>query len=689
MKMTTALVVLALSGVAPASAATYTVVNTADSGSGSLRQAILDANAASGADTIVFGADVTGAIWLTSGELAIADDLTITGPGPLSLAIAATGSRVFFVSGGKTAHISGLTLGGINNDGTLTVTNSTVSNSDVWGFGGGMFNTGSLTLTGSLVVSNTAAIGGGIYNNNGGTLTLANSTVSRNNATQEGSGISNDGTLTLTNSDVIGNNADFVMGGGISNNGTLTLTNSTVGENFANGGSGGGIYNTRTLNLTRSTVSGNVAGEGGGIYHTRGTLTLTNSTVSGNTAEREGPPATGGGIFNTQGTVRLSNSTVTNNAAALGAGIHIDFFSTLHIKNTIVANHPGGNCTGPGDSTATSFGHNLSDDASCTFFSIALGDMSNTPAGLGGLQSAGGPTETHPLLPSSPALDAIPSNCVDLDGVTLATDQRGIARPQGPGCDIGAYELVQASTSPNTPPVITLIDAPLEARAVGGLVTIAASFTDPDAGNTHTCSISWGDGSSDPGAVTEPSGAAGGTCSASHYYAAAGVYSVDVTVTDNSGASDTDTFEFVVIYDPSAGFVTGGGWINSPAGASTAFPSAVGKANFGFVSKYQRGATLPTGQTAFQFNAGDLDFHSTSYEWLVISGPMAQYKGSGTINGSGDYGFLLTATDSGIAGGGNADTFRIKIWRKDAEETVYDNGSSQPIGGGSIVIHRK
>jgi len=686
MRITAALVVLALFGLTPAWAATYTVVSTADGGPGSLREAILAANTSSGvADTIVFGAGVTGAIWLTS-ELAITDDLTITGPGPLSLAILATPSRVLFVSGGTTAHISGLTIGGINNDGTLTLTNSTVSNINFLGFGGGILNTGRLTLNDSLVVSNTAVTGGGIYNDKSGTLTVANSTVSSNTAYMDGSGISNEGTMTLTNSDVIGNSNEAAFGGGISNYGTLTLTDSTVRTNGANS-SGGGIYNTHTLTLIRSTVSGNVAGDGGGIHHSRGILTLTNSTVSSNEAVGENHVTTGGGILNVNGTVRLSNSTVTNNTAGLGAGIHNYFFSMLHIKNTIVANNPGGNCAGTSDSTATSSGHNLSNDGSCTFFT-GVGDLNGVSAGLGGLHFAGGPTQIHAFLGPSAAIDAIPSNdCVDLDGAPIATDQRGVARPQGPACDIGAYELVQVAT--NGPPFITLIDAPLDARAIGSPVTVAANFTDPDAGNTHTCSISWGDGSSAAGAVTEPSGAVQGTCSASHSYAAAGVYTVDVTVTDNNGASDTDTFEFVVIYDPSAGFVTGGGWINSPAGASAAFPSAVGKASFGFVSKYQRGATLPTGQTAFQFIAGDLDFHSTSYEWLVISGPMAQYKGSGTINGSGDYGFLLTATDSALAGGGAADTFRLKIWRKDTEGTVYDNGTNQAIGGGSIVIHRK
>ncbi len=108
-----------------------------------------------------------------------------------------------------------------------------------------------------------------------------------------------------------------------------------------------------------------------------------------------------------------------------------------------------------------------------------------------------------------------------------------------------------------------------------------------------------------------------------------------------------------------------------------------GKATFGFVSKYKKGADVPTGNTEFQFKAGDLNFHSAAYQWLVVnqSGTNAQFKGSGTINGSGDYGFMLWATD------GSPDTFRIKIWDAATENLVYDN-QGQAIGGGSIVVHK-
>ena len=91
---------------------------------------------------------------------------------------------------------------------------------------------------------------------------------------------------------------------------------------------------------------------------------------------------------------------------------------------------------------------------------------------------------------------------------------------------------------------------------------------------------------------------------------------------------------------------------------------------------------MPDGNTEFQNKAGDLNFKSTSYDWLVVAGMKTQFKGVGTINGAGTYGFMLTATD------GSSDVFRIKIWDVLTDAVFYDNGSQQPLGGGGIVIHK-
>jgi DNA-binding beta-propeller fold protein YncE len=203
-----------------------------------------------------------------------------------------------------------------------------------------------------------------------------------------------------------------------------------------------------------------------------------------------------------------------------------------------------------------------------------------------------------------------------------------------------------------------------------------------------------GSASSDPDGdpLAEEWAADGGMVSGDSYTAGpvAGIYDVQLIVNDDQTDSQPDK-TFVVVYDPGAGFVTGGGWINSPGGAYTQDSDLSGKATFGFVSKYKKGASAPEGNTEFQFQAGGFSFHSAAYQWLVVdkAGTNAQFKGSGTVNGELDsYGnefkFMIWATDS------TPDSFRIRIWWEDAaEHVVYDNGFDQSIGGGSIVVHTK
>ena len=131
-------------------------------------------------------------------------------------------------------------------------------------------------------------------------------------------------------------------------------------------------------------------------------------------------------------------------------------------------------------------------------------------------------------------------------------------------------------------------------------------------------------------------------------------------------------------------------------GAYTPDPTLTGKANFGFVSKYKKGQSTPSGNTQFNFKAGDLNFHSSDYDWLVIAHHKAMYKGTGTINGEGNYGFMLTAIDEDLTPSTDVDLFRIKIWDKDTGEVIYDNqmgdeedaDPTTEIGGGSIKIHK-
>jgi hypothetical protein len=280
----------------------------------------------------------------------------------------------------------------------------------------------------------------------------------------------------------------------------------------------------------------------------------------------------------------------------------------------------------------------------------------------------------------------------DDDPTATASDVYTISVTASDGVDPGTASASIAVS--NVTPEAGLISAPVEPQAVNTSIAVSAPFTDVGSLDTHTAEWDWGDGTTSAG-IVEGSGGSG-TADGSHIYTAAGVYTVRLTITDDDTGESETLHEYVVVYDPSAGFVTGGGWIDSPTGAYTADPGLAGKATFGFVSKYKKGQSIPDGQTQFQFKAGDLNLHSTSYEWLVVAGANAKFKGEGTINGQGNYGFMLTATDGQASGGGGVDTFRIKIWDIDlSDAVVYDNkiGASDDgydgtaLGGGSVVIH--
>jgi hypothetical protein len=142
--------------------------------------------------------------------------------------------------------------------------------------------------------------------------------------------------------------------------------------------------------------------------------------------------------------------------------------------------------------------------------------------------------------------------------------------------------------------------------------------------------------------------------------------------------------------------VTGGGWINSPAGSYAANPSLTGQATFGFVAKYVIGSSTPTGNTQFHLQVGDFRFSSTRYDYLVVAAGKAKYKGEGTINGVGGYGFMLTAIDGDMKDPPGPDGFRMRIWNIASGAVVYDNVagavedsySAANLAGGSIVVHR-
>jgi predicted outer membrane repeat protein len=282
----------------------------------------------------------------------------------------------------------------------------------------------------------------------GVTATISGISIEDGN-NDDGGGIVNSGTLTVTNSMISGNTSSGLYGGGIYNNeGTLTVTDSTLSNNNAVE-RGGAIYSIEgNLTIVDTTVSGNTSDLGGGIYND-GMTSITDSTISGNSAE-----ANGGGVYNA-GSLEVTESTFSGNSVTSGnsatAGGDVDNNAgSLSLAGTILANgSSGADCYNV--STIVDAGYNLSGDNTCGL-SSANHSSPNANAYLGPLNNNGGPTETQAPALGSPALDQIPIGTM-ANSVSLCpgSDQRGVSRPQGPECDIGAVELVvpRDITSPN------------------------------------------------------------------------------------------------------------------------------------------------------------------------------------------------------------------------------------------------
>jgi CSLREA domain-containing protein len=385
------------------SSAIITVDTTDDNsdttdGKCSLREAITNANdnaqtspdcqpGSDGAqDIIVFGDGVSGTITLDGdvGRLHITD--------PKGLAIDGASSGIT-ISGGDTTGVFQVDSGSDLTLNKLMVVHGAPAEagSSVVG-GGGVVNNGKLTTTNSTFSQNTTGLrGGAIYSV--GQLRVVNSTFSGNSA-REGGAISspdNQGTAEVSGTTFSGNSADD-QGGAIDNQGALSVSNSTFSTN--NASAGGGIASGGTGTIIN-----------GHTYTAE--LFLTNSTFSGNSAS-------------------LGNG---------GGGISSATLGSVKATNTILAKSPASaNCVG----TVNDGGYNISSDASCAF-SQPTSKNSKKPKLAKRLADNGGPTQTIALLKGSPALNAIPqgqSGC----GTNITTDQRGITRPQGSGCDIGAYE---------------------------------------------------------------------------------------------------------------------------------------------------------------------------------------------------------------------------------------------------------
>jgi hypothetical protein len=299
----------------------------------------------------------------------IASAITIHGAGADSTVLARTDGAPEF----RIVHVAAT--------GVLTLDNVTLTGaSGTSGIGGSIFNLGKVTVLSSTVSNSSNGLVGGIFNN--GTLSLLNSSVSGNGGSDVG-GISNSGTLSLLNSSVSGNGGPNA--GGISNRGTLTVSNSTISYNGGDVGGGGIVNSLGTATIVNSTISSNFSfGFCGGLCNDGGKMTLINSTVSSNNTTQWGFAP--GILSENGGTVEMTHSIVVGNTITGDFG---DFLVDCVFFEQV-----------------TSLGHNLmgrfcpSDgpgDLAFDYSSMLVSDV------LGPLQNNGGPTETHALVPRSPA----------------------------------------------------------------------------------------------------------------------------------------------------------------------------------------------------------------------------------------------------------------------------------------------
>ena len=468
-------------------AASVKVVNSAaDPGDGictasqcTLREAIADPVST----TITFAAGLTGPITLASpanggGSLVILKGLTITGPSSrIVIRRAPSGPefRILRTDSDVPVRLNNLVLrngktdkpgGGIVNFGALVLTNCVVSGNSSGAHGGGIDNHGPLTLVNTTVTNNSApSSGGGGIDNHNQPLTITRSSIIENS----GSGINNrGGRLEITKSGISNNSRSGInqrfgrailtqvriagnSDGGMSNyGGAAILRNSTVAFNSAS--EGGGIQNSFNGDFTieKSAIINNSASDrGGGIQSTSGdpfgrvsaSVTVINSTISGNTA------SIGGGIENSEdrgsASVDVINSTIAGNSASQEGGgvdntipLNEDAVSSIFLQNTIVARNTAPAAPDAHEAFAT---FSLIGDGTGSGIANGSGNQvgshdSPIDPRIGPLADNGGPTKTRALLAGSPAIDAAAA------AVCPATDQRGVTRPQGAGCDIGSFE---------------------------------------------------------------------------------------------------------------------------------------------------------------------------------------------------------------------------------------------------------
>jgi len=687
---------------------TFTVTNTADSGTGSLRYEIGLANSNAGANTIAFDAtffSTPQTITLAGTQLELSNTSgteTITGPAA-GVTVSGGGlSRVFQVDAGVSASISGLTIsggkilgsggGGGLYDGrgsTTTLTNCTVSGNSA-GVGGGLANVGgTTTLTNCTVSSNSAGFGGGVLTTSfsafsvGGTTVLTNCSVSDNSASLSGGGVCISGvstfgfksysTTTLTNCTVSGNSASgsfgFGYGGGLFTDslGTTTLTAVTVSGNSAFVG-GGGLFNDGTTTLTNCAISGDSASfNGGGVLNSFGTATLTDCTLSGNSAGNNG-----GGLSN-YGTSTLTSCTVSSNSASLKGGGLANHGTATLTDCTVSGNSTGSYGSGGGlfnNGGTTTLANtivavNTADtgpDASGSFTSRGNNLVGETDGSSGWVSSDLTGTIAHPL---NPLLEPLGNYGGPTQTIALYVSS--------PAIDAGNNALIPAGITTDQRSQPRIFNGKVDIGAYESQVAFLPSFVV----NTTADDVNYFDGKTSlREAIAFANRFPGGRVITFDpvVFASAQTISLTYGQLDLSNTGGTET-----ITGPKAGLAVSGG------GTSTAFQVDSG------VTAALGGLTISGGSTTG--NGGGLynDEGTTTLTNVTISGNSAVY-GGGLYDRHGGTTTLTNCTLSGnsaVIGGGLANlggTTTLANCIVSGNSAGYEGGGLENSGGATTML---
>ena len=657
-----------------------TVTTTADFGAGSLRQAIIDANATSANDDIVFASSLftNGVSTITLGSAALPTIAATSGAG--SLAITGPGASSLIISGNNGNNSRNFSIFNIASGGNLSISGVTVSGAkttDTYGKGGSIINSGTLNISSSVItgnsVSGSSSYGGGIQNDTSAILTISNTTISGNSSANHAAGINNDGTISITSSTISGNTAAN-SGGGFVNFGTLSIFNSTIFGNTATLGSGGGIFNNTALNITNTTIASNSAVSGGGILGNGGSLNIANTIIANSTS---------GGDYAGSGTI----GTNLNNLVEDGSII---------------------------DSSSTPTGS---------------GNISGDPV-LGTLQNNGGPTQTLALLSGSPAIaagDATISNAAPVNSL----DQRGVTRsPTAPS--IGAFEYINdapvlstaaagsaSGSAFTTQPIITIKDA------LGNIVTTStASVTMTVSGNGTTVGTTTVNAVA--GVATFSDVGISGTAGTAYTltFTSAGLTSATQSITP-LGAANTPTFGTptstsdgftVQISNYDNNFIYGGtatanGTVSidgsgvvtvSGVAANTACTATITTTQTGYasgsatVTETSATATVPSRPTSVAAVSGNTQLAVT---WVApantggsaITEYIVKYSSSGGVAGSWTRyspGSPITASPCTVTGLANGTAYVIKVIAKNAVGISLPSANSAPATPAATVPGR-